>query len=320
MDTFTIRDYTRTIIPVLEGFPKGYDRYAIPRSVRRHVNYGNFPMLFQELTSGRYKLAISHYLIRTDKKFTTRANVRCIELHFLLTGKVLINLSGVGGQVLEAGHHNMIVLSDVKNEATFKITPVITFDIHFAVEDFIRLCKKYPQLKPLLKALETNGYSALFAPSAKTNLFMLLLILRINRAVANGKAEDVSTVKLIEELIILVLENKPILTKYNYSYDDIERIDLVHHYIGSYVDEKEILSAKGKESGIRPDKLREGFKLLYGLLPSQYLLEKRLEKAYWLIHTQKETNIESIAEMCGFKTTKQLAKDYYKKYGTKIAE
>lgn len=321
METFILQDSNRVTIPLLEGLPKEYEKeYGIPGAVQKHAYYGKYPMLFQEIKSGRYELAISDYLIRNRSKLTCRANVICLELHFLLTGKVLYNLKDLDWRVLEAGHHNMIALSDVKNETFFKITPASTCDVHFMIEDIVRFSEKYPQLRILLDTLSAGGHTSLFIRPQKTTPLMLHIIVQIKEAVKAGKADDEHTIAMIEKLVVMVLENKPVASKYKYAYTDIEKIHKAHDLIGRYVEEKDILSSKVKESGLRPDKFREGFVLLYGLLPSRYLLDKRLQKADQLVREQRAANLDDLAEMCGFKSESQLAKDYYFKYGIKISE
>lgn len=321
METFILQDSRRAPIPLLEGLPREYEKeYGIPGAIQKHAYFGKYPMLFRGVKAGRYELAISDYLIRNSSKLTCRANVVCLELHFLLTGKVLYNLKGTGWRTLEAGQHNMIALSDVKNEVLFKITPVSTCDVHFMIEDIVQFSEKYPQLHILLDTLAAGGHTSLFIRPQKTTPFMLHLIVQIKEAVKAGKAEAEDTVAMIEQLVVMVLENKPVASKYKYACIDIEKIHKAHDLIGRYVDEKDILAAKIKQSGLRPDKFREGFVLLYGLLPSVFLLERRLQKADWLIREQRAVILEDIAEMCGFKSKNQLAKDYYNKYGIKISE
>jgi len=320
MEDFNLYDDKRVPIPVIPGFPPDYVSYALPGALQCHAYHGRLPMLFQAVRCGRYEIAISDYLINTGRKVMCKANVACLELHFILKGKVLFNLKDLGWEELDELHHNMIALSDVKNEVYFKIIPVSTFDVHFLMEDFKLLAKKYPQLQPLLKALQTKGYASLFALPEKTTPGMLHLIVKIKEAIKDGKTNDITTIEMIENLVVLVLENEPVKTKYKYNYTNIEKIHNAHYHIGQYVEEKDILSGKMKKSGMKPDKFREGFRLLYGLLPSQYLLERRLQKADWLIKEKRVCKLDDIAELCGFKSIEQLSKDYQHKFGTKISD
>lgn len=321
MEAFYLYDDNRIQIQVLDGLPPEYIKeYGLPGAEQRHAYYGKFPMLFQAVRCGGYEIAISDYLINTKRKLMCKANTTCLELHFILKGKVLFNLKDLGWQELDALHHNMIALSKVKNEVYFKIIPVSTFDIHFYIEDVILLAKKYPQLISLLKALKTGDYASLFALVQKTTPAMLHLIVKIKEAIKVGKANDKETIGMIEKLVVLVLENKEVKSKYKYSYDEIESIHKAHRLIGLYVEEKDILTNKLEETGLNADKFRNGFRLLYGLLPSQYLLDKRMQKADWLIQEKRVSKLQDIAALCGFKSKEQLSQNYLRKNGVKISD
>lgn len=97
METFELTNINRVAIPLKNGLPEKYAReYGIPGAEQKHAYYGQYPLLFQEVKAGPYTLAISEYLTRNGGKITCRAKVICIELHFLLTGKVLYNLKDLG--------------------------------------------------------------------------------------------------------------------------------------------------------------------------------------------------------------------------------
>lgn len=117
MEEFYLYDENGKSLPIEEGFPENYlEEYGIPGARKCHAFFGKYPLLFQAIKVGKYEIAKSDYLTRHTGKLTCHASAVCLEIHFILTGKALINLRGLGWTKLEAGTHNMIVLSGVKNE------------------------------------------------------------------------------------------------------------------------------------------------------------------------------------------------------------
>lgn len=315
MEAFLLYDDNRVSIPVLNGLQAGYAKeYSLPDAVQCHAYYGKFPMLFQAVRCGRYEIAISDYLVNTERKVSCKADVICLELHFILKRKVLFNLKDLGWQELDELHHNMIALSKVKNEVYFKIIPVSTFDIHFSVEDVALLSKKYPQLRLLLKALETESYASLFTLPENTTPAMLLLIVKIKEAIKTGKAGDAATIEMIEKLIVLVLENEQAQTRYKYDYGFVEKVYKAAVRMEQHFDEKAVISNQLKQRNLKPDKFREIFRLMFGCLPSEYLQEKKIEKADWLIKEKRFIKPADIATLCAYKSVRHLSDAYYRKY------
>ncbi|AYD48461.1 helix-turn-helix domain-containing protein [Arachidicoccus soli] len=321
MEDFTLQDDKRSKIAILPGLPREEIKiYGLPGAEQRHAYYGDKPMLFQAIRCGKYEIAISDYLVNNRRKVICHANTTCLELHFILKGKALFNLKDLGWQQLDELHHNMIALSKVKNEVFFEIIPVSTFDIHFTIQEVERLAKQYPQLQPLLYALKTGDYASLFALVQKTTPRMLHLIVKIMEALKAGAASNKETIEMIEALVLMVLENKTLKTRYHYNYDFIENVHKSALRIEQHFDEKDVIANQIKQRNLKPDKFREIFRILYGCLPNQYLQKVRVEKANWLIKEHRVSKLDDIAALCAYQSIRQLSNAYYKKYNTTISK
>ncbi|WP_031428560.1 helix-turn-helix domain-containing protein [Flavimarina sp. Hel_I_48] len=68
-----------------------------------------------------------------------------------------------------------------------------------------------------------------------------------------------------------------------------------------------------KEAGLTPAKLQEGFKLLYGNTVNQYIVDRRLEKAFWLL-SQTDSQISDVVLEIGFSSRSHFSKIFKEKY------
>lgn len=320
MQDFDLAGPNKVPILIKPGFPKGCKQYELPNCLKYHASYQKCIMLFQIVNAGPYEIAISDYLPDTDDRITCHASNNCIEMHFVLTGKASFRLENLDWITIDRGHHNLIALSSVKNETYFKILPISTFDIHFTKDQLQRLAIDYPQLKALLEALNAGKYASFSKLPIKTTPLMFHLILQIKERILAGEAETEKTTRLIEQLIILVIENKPINTKYNFEYLEIEKVYRAHRYIPEHLAEGAIIMDIIKEAKMKPVKFREGFDLLYGCLPKEYLRLCRLEKAMMLAVEGRSNTIIDIAQVCGYKSPTQLSKSFFKHHGEKIMD
>jgi len=320
MQEFRLYHENRTPIAINLGFPKEYlEKYGFPGSVKYHAYYGKCPLLFQVIQVARYEITYSHYLIHTKGKATCKGAQKCLEVHFILDGEILYNLKGFGWKILRGPSHNIIALSSVKNEVQFQETPVTTFDIHIAEEDLIRLAHKYPKLVPLVEAFKNNGNASLFIAPKRTNPRILLLIQQLIEALYRGREQEKATEDMVDQLLLMVIEDEPLHTKYQYTYENIKDIQKAHRLIALYSDESNILEAKIKETCIYKNKFREAFFLLYGVFPGKYLDDLQLEKAHKLAAEGGVDSIKNIAQVCGFKSSSYLTKIFFNRYNMPLS-
>jgi len=320
MEEFYLFDENRIPIPIKEGFPDSYlKNYGFPGSAKYHAIHNKSTLLFQSSKVGDYEIVNSNYFITGNGKLEARSNAPCLELHFLLTGQVQIKLKGLDWDVLEEGSHKMISIPAVKSEVYFNITPVSTFDVYFTEDTVANLALKYPRVARLLTAYREKQYASLNKIRTKSNALMFHLIIQIREALKRGLENEPSTLALVEELILMVMEEKPLKAKFQYNFNDVEKIHRAHRLIGTYLDEKDILKNKMQETKIIPAKFREGFKLFFGCLPNQYLHQKRMEKAHELAMEGRGTTVKDIAQLCGYVSSDHLSNKFLKYYGKRLS-
>jgi AraC-like DNA-binding protein len=333
MQDFRLYNSSRKEISIQEGFPKEYDKYGFPCALKYHAKYGKFTLLFQVIKAGKYEIANSDYLIKgkakteeeddnhskDKRKLAAKSDESCIELHFLLYGSAQINLKGFEWALLDAGSHNLTTVPSVKSEVFLNSPSISTFDVHLTEKLLVIYAEKYPQLKPLLKAFREKKEKELYDKNRSTTPFMFHLIVQIKAALMAGLENEPGTLDLIEQLIHLVIEDKHVPTNHTFDYYDIESICRAERLMVKHLDEKDILKNKMQETGMKQSKFREGFKLLFGYLPHEYLKIKRLEKAHKLATEGRINTIANIAQVCGYRSGDYLAKEFLKVYGKKLS-
>ena len=332
MQDFRLYNSSRKQISIQDGFPKEYEKYGFPGAVKYHAKYSNFTLLFQTIKAGKHEIANSDYLIKgkakteaddahskDKRKLAAKSEESCIELHFLLIGSAQISLKGFEWAVLDAGSHNITTVPSVKSEVFLNSPSISTFDLHLTEEKLVIYAGKYPQLEPLLKAYREKKEKDLFDKNRITTPFMFHLIVQIKAALMAGLENEPGTLDLIEQLIRLVIEDKHEPTNHKFDYYDIESICRAERLMVKHLDEKDILKNKMQETGMKLSKFREGFKLLFGYLPNEYLKIKRLEKVHKLATEGRINTIANIAQVCGYRSGDYLAKEYLKVYGKKLS-
>ena len=321
MKEFYLYDDQHKPLEIKAGFPtEEMAKLGFPGAEKYHVMVGKLPLLFQTIKVGEVEIANSDYLTAGNGKLEAKSDESCIEIHFLLTGAVQINLNGFGWTLLKAGSHNLTTVPSVHSEVYFKTIPASTLDIHIPEAMFTLLVDKYPKIARLLKAFKEKQDANLNELRIKTTALMFHLIVQIRIALRAGLENEPSTIEMVERLICMVIEEDNGAPDNNYTYEEIEKIHLVYLQLGMRLDEKDTLSNKLKKIKIKAAKFREGFKLLFGCLPRYYLQEKRLEKAYKLATEDREKTIKGIANLCGYDSSRYLAKAFFQRYGIKLAD
>ena len=95
-----------------------------------------------------------------------------------------------------------------------------------------------------------------------------------------------------------------------------EKIVRIHKYISeNFCDPMLNISTVATNFDITLNHLSRSFKQYYGIKPSEYLLDCRVEKAAALLKTTK-MNVAGVGEQCGFLNAGMFIRAFKKKYGT----
>lgn len=93
----------------------------------------------------------------------------------------------------------------------------------------------------------------------------------------------------------------------------IEEIKKITRFIKKFPEEQFTIRFLTKKTGLSPNKLQEGFKILYNMTVNDFITCTRIEKAEYLIRTS-ELNISEIVYSIGFSSRSYFSKIFKEKY------
>jgi AraC family transcriptional regulator of arabinose operon len=129
------------------------------------------------------------------------------------------------------------------------------------------------------------------------------------------------------ELICIYLDNLPIETKSETPTEDLQKIDMVLHYIDEHLADNITVENLAKQVYLHPNYFIVFFKGILGYSPIQYVNQRRMETAKGLL-LQPDCNVSSVASKVGmqiyyfsrmFKAHTGLTPSRYRKQGTTLA-
>lgn len=121
----------------------------------------------------------------------------------------------------------------------------------------------------------------------------------------------------IEELAILIMR-EIIYNKYN-NKKSTDNLNQFYLYLQENYFLKLNLPKTAYEFGLNYDHIRNKFKKLYGMSPSQFLTLKRVQKAATLLENSNKSCTE-IAVECGFSDASHFSKLFKRQYGCSPSE
>jgi len=95
---------------------------------------------------------------------------------------------------------------------------------------------------------------------------------------------------------------------------DIECISLARDLLLKNIRQNRTIANLAQEAGINENKLKKGFKLLFGSSVHAFLVQARLEKALLLLE-ETDKSVKEIGMMTGYKRLSSFTKAFKKVYG-----
>ncbi|MGF7229951.1 helix-turn-helix domain-containing protein [Arachidicoccus sp.] len=317
METFFLFDEYFKAIPLLKGIPEAYNKYVIKGAIGYHAKIDERSiMLFQSIDLGEIEICISHYLVNHPMKIFCTADCESLELHNMIQGEAQYRLKGFEWRRIKAGQHNLIYLTNVKNETYFKGNTTITFDIHLSKELLQQLANQYPKLHPIWNKIKKEENGSLYIEFADNSAKSMHFIVRIMELLYQEGVGNPQIKLWAMDLLKVLLEADALPSKYRYSYEDIKTIDHAATMLIAHQDEKNVLANQLRKSHLNADKFREGFRLLFGQNPKQFLLSKKMEQVKILLG--KGYTLDEICERTGYSTVSHLEEAFVRYNGHSI--
>ncbi|NNE76794.1 MAG: helix-turn-helix transcriptional regulator [Pricia sp.] len=94
---------------------------------------------------------------------------------------------------------------------------------------------------------------------------------------------------------------------------ELDAVNEISQFINNYPETQLCIAQLSRKSGLSPNKLQEGFKLMHGTTVTDYIREVRIQKAEQLIKTT-DLNISEVVYSIGFTSRSYFSKIFKKKY------
>jgi len=304
-------------LEIIHAMPHTFKGHVLPLTTATHVkaDFGN--MVFQNYCGEGFSIWYSNYDIVHETLLVGRADLPVLELHIQLANAFQNDWDGIGEKFIKRHHYNLTYTPFVMNKVKFmKGRHYFTFDIHFKSEYLQKLAPHFPVLDRFLNLVEKGKP----ADISKLDRFLSPAMVKIafevlNCPYKNGVADFFIEAKVIE-LLLMVLDDcsdEQPLGAVRLDSTDIDKFHAIKSLIEENINHPKTLSQISKEFLMNQDKLKKGFKYLFGVPVYKYMNTVRMNKAKQLV---AETNLmfEEIAEQTGFADRASFDKTFKKHF------
>lgn len=94
---------------------------------------------------------------------------------------------------------------------------------------------------------------------------------------------------------------------------ELDSVSEISKFVNNYPETQLCIAQLSRKSGLSPNKLQEGFKLMHGTTVTDYIRDVRIQKAEHLIKTT-DLNISEVVYSIGFTSRSYFSKIFKKKY------
>lgn len=308
MNETLLYDQQHNLLVLLKGIPQKFKLYKIPGATGYHVKVNDDGyMLFQHIQGKYFEIWISNYLFNKTTTLHCQAKCEGVEFHNILEGSVLYQLNGRPWQHLKAGEHNVLYNPIIKSTAIFNETPLTTFDVHLTPANFKSLIEQQHVLENWLEYVNSGMEVSLYPASVPTPLSMQGLIVEMIEKCSHSLDIDGSADALLEDYLKKATSGNMEKCRYRYSFEEIKTLLRLKEVISRSQFKAIILADVHKESLMGQKKFSEGFKLLFGIVPSQFILKEKIKTCKSLLVKEEILTNEDIANIMEFSTGSHFA-------------
>ncbi|MCB9494081.1 MAG: helix-turn-helix transcriptional regulator [Desulfobacteraceae bacterium] len=237
-------------------------------------------------------------------------------LIFLISGKIIYNHSSIRQKIDMTGGMNRLAFhpGSTGSAMLFPGEPIRIITITFTTEKFLQLMGSDLCLLPsdLRKASENPGAEGAFALNRNTSdiqYSMKSLVLNLSDSKAPNLLIEGLIMELLGRQLMQFSSHEPVLSS-------AERglvIQACEVLAGSMEDPPK-LTDLARDAGLSPNRLSQGFKIIYGKTPFAHLRELRLNRAYELLSSGK-TNVTEAAMTVGYDSLSHFSRAFFNRFG-----
>lgn len=319
---FRIFDSQGNEIPILNCTSECAKRNAMPFP-DCYLASGSFgEILFGHASAGEFKLGYSKYNINQNTTINGTADVPVIELHIAYRNYFECRWDGVtSAECRRAGQFNISYTPCVNTQATFLADKKYeTFDVHISRSFLEQLAPSFPLVAGFLDKIDKKQPADLSPGNRFCSNEMMAVIHQILHSPFSGKLRKSLLVHQLSELVItaVALLSKPPAerkrTLFLFSDDERARLNDLKSMIEDTVGKIPITKRLSQNFIMTGDKMRAGFKILFGTTIFTYHRQIKLERARVAL-LESCANVSDIAFNSGYQDASGFITKFKKKYG-----
>lgn len=327
MNDLKLYDDRHNLLTIEAGIPKKFNNHRIPGAAGYHVKVGsNGYMLFQHIPCALWNIWISHYLFTKNTTIYCVGSIDGVEFHNILEGNALYKNGDDEWQHLKEGDHNVLYNHTVRSTAKFHDSPLVTFDVHLTIPAFKTLIADQPAFREWISYFSSGINARLYQEAGSRNLPLQAMIMQIVDKCKQAGFDSNGNRQLLRQFLDSILDNKSLDCSYKYSFEEIGRLIKAKERLGADPATRIKIADLYKETMMGHKKFTEGFKLMFGVLPSVFVLNEKIRVCKSLMIQQRDLTNDDYAMIMNFNSGSHFArtfkniegctpKQFRKKYG-----
>lgn len=304
-------DQDHKLLNIESGFPRKYGAYKVPGATYYQVKVqDNGYMLFQHIPGKIWNIWISHYLFNKNTTVYCQGLNEGVEFHNILEGSALYKNGGEDWQHFKAGDHNVLYSPKINSIGKFHDDSLMTFDIHLSTANFKSLVKNQTEFKNWVTYFNSGINTKLYQDAAKRNLPLQAMLTQIIDKCKQHVFDANGNQELLGEFLDSVLENKNYKCDYRFSFEEVRRLIEAKEKLKTDPANGGPIATLYKDSMMGHKKFTEGFKLVFGVVPSLYLLTEKIKVCKSLMVQQQHLTNEDYAIIMNFNSGSHFARTF----------
>lgn len=327
MNDLKFFDQQHELLTIVPGIPKKFNSHKIAGTRGFHIKvHSNGYMLFQHIPGALWNIWISHYLFDIPTTIFCEGHIEGVEFHNILEGNALYKNGEDDWQHFKEGDHNILFSPQVNSIAKFNGTTLVSFDIHLSIPSFKQLVANQPAFREWVTYFNSGINHRLYPGAASRNIPLQAMIMEIVDKCKQSSFDSNGNQALLGQFLDSVLHNKSYNCDYKFTYEEIRRLIKAKETLSAEPGKKIRISELYRQTAMGHKKFTEGFKLVFGVVPSVYVLTEKIRVCKSLMLQQKDLTNEDYASIMNFNSGSHFArtfkniegctpKEYRSKYG-----
>lgn len=224
-------------------------------------------------------------------------------LTFTLSHDLAFKTEGVPEGISREHQYTFYYLPEVKCELNLSQGKYLLFGIHFSMKYLRKWMAAFPFFVEFINKIDGKTFQKMTDDDPSISQEMMEVINDLNTCKYPGTQRKMFMEAKVLELLRLSLE-RIITNNYNFSTStfresDIKKIKEIHEYLANNPDNNETFEALAHRFGINNNKLKNGFKKIYGITAFKYRHKLKMQKARKLI-LETDLPLKTIAVSAGY--------------------